>query len=1010
MKRSIRIIWRIPFLFLLFILTTLSVMAQNIEITGTVSESASGQSLIGVTVVQKGTTNGTVTDATGHFKIALPKDSIIVFSYVGYATQEIRAKEAGILYIRLDDEVNTLNELIVIGYSTQKKTDKTGAVSMVKGDELNGGVITDPIQAMQGKAAGVSVTKKGGDPNVGFSVRIRGASGFDANTQPLYVIDGIANADPNIISPDDIESINVLKDAASSAIYGSQGSNGVIIITTKKGSASQKTMEGKTPGGAYSNIEFTSQVSFEKVAKTEKMLSASEMRGFANQLLQEALPEHPNYTIDSVFIDGGASTDWQDEIYRTGVSTSNTLAISGGNPHNSYMGSINHSYWEGVMKGTSKERTTARVNVIHKTWKDRLTFTGNLMGAIENNDYENYNGWNKDDIIYQAIQRNPTDPVYNPDGSYYKSTRVFNYENPISIINEVTNDRNAHKFLGGLKTDLEIIKGLVASVNLGYTRGDATTNYFRPANLYATADNGFGKKQYDQHSDKLIEITGTYVKSFKSNHNLNVLLGYSWQEQAWNGFYAQAGNAQSPYAGPENLATLIDIKWGDIGSWRGKSTLIGFFGRAQYNYKSRYYVSGSLRRDGSSKFGSNHKWGWFPTLAVGWSIDKEKFMQSVKWIDQLKLRASYGVSGNDKIGEYRSIVLWEPDKITINSETGQQVLTFKPAWNSNPDLKWEETTEYNIGIDFAVLKERISGSLELYTKRTNDLLGEYAVAVPPNLASRTFANSGSLGNKGIELFLQAYVISKKNFSWKTALTVAHNKTKVLDLGIFVTDSLRKEGYISGRGMVGEEYYVTGIMEGEETGTFYVPTYVTLNAAGEMVYYSKTGGYTTELDKAKRTVVATAAPKVELGWSNTLTLFKHWKIDMSFRAWIGNHVYNATQMFFDSPGNLPSLNGVNEAINWYNEGRTSSASIADIYVENASFLKLDYICLTYDFNVTKIKWLEQLSLFISANNVFTITGYSGVDPETTTNGLSFGIDQYNVYPKTRALNVGFKVKF
>jgi TonB-linked SusC/RagA family outer membrane protein len=984
-------------------------MAQNVEITGTVSESSSGQTLIGVTVVQKGTTNGTVTDAVGHFKLAVPKDSIIVFSYVGYITQEIRVKEAGALYIRLDDEVNTLNELIVIGYSTQKKTDKTGAVSMVKGDELNGGVITDPIQAMQGKAAGVSVSKKGGDPNVGFSVRIRGASGFDANTQPLYVIDGIANADPNIIAPDDIESINVLKDAASTAIYGSQGSNGVIIITTKKGSASQKAMEGKNPTGAFSNIEFTSQLSFERVAKKLDVLTASEMRGFANQLLQEALPTHPNYTIDSVFIDGGASTDWQDEIYRTGVSTSNTLAVSGGNSHNSYMGSVNHSNWEGVMKGTSKQRTTARINIIHKAFKDRLTFTGNIMGAIEKNDYENYSGWNKDDIIYQAISRNPTDPVYNPDGSYYKVTRVFNYENPISVINEVTNNRDAKKFLGGLKTDFEIIKGLVASLNLGYTREDNTTNYFRPANLYATADNGFGKKQYNNSTDKLLEFTGNYVKTFNSAHNLNLLLGYSWQQQTYNGFYAQAGNAQSPYSGPDNLATLIDIKWGDIGSWRGESTLIGFFGRAQYNYKSKYYISASLRRDGSSKFGSNHKWGWFPTAAIAWSIDKEKFMQSAKWIDQLKLRASYGVSGNDKIGEYRSLILWEPDKITINSETGQQVLTFKPAWNANPDLKWEQTSEINIGIDFAFLKERISGSLELYSKKTTDLLGEYAVAVPPNQSTRTFANSGSLGNKGIELFLQAYVISKKNFSWKTVLTVSHNKTKVLDLGIFVTDSLRKEGYISGRGMVGEEYYVTGIMEGEETGAFYLPTYVTIKD-GQFIYISNSGGYTNNLSEAKRTIVATAAPKLELGWSNNITLFTHWKLDFSFRAWIGNHVYNATQMFFDNPGNLPSLNAVPEAIDWYNQGRAGSASIADIYVENASFLKLDYICLTYDFNVTKIKWMEQLSLFIAANNVFTLTGYSGVDPETTTNGLSFGIDQYNVYPKTRAVTVGLKVKF
>ncbi|HPS72877.1 MAG TPA: SusC/RagA family TonB-linked outer membrane protein [Bacteroidales bacterium] len=1004
MERHLRSTIR-SLLFSSFLLVTLpGLIAQNVEVSGTVKERSTGITLIGVTVLQRGTTNGTVTDVNGKYRISLPKDSVLVFSYVGFTTQEILVKHEGALNVLMDEEVSTLDELIVIGYSTQKKTDKTGAVSMVKSDELNGGVITDPIQAMQGKVAGVSVSKKGGDPTEGYSVRIRGASGYDANTQPLYVIDGIPNADPTMIASDDIETYNVLKDAASTAIYGSQGSNGVIIITTKKGIPTGKA------AGAFSNIEFSTQVSFEKVAKKLDVLSAFQMRRFAYQLLTEAQIKHPEYTMDSVFIDGGASTDWQDQIYRTGVSTSNTLSISGGNEKNSYMGSVNHSYWEGVMKGTSKERTTARINFTHKTWKDRITFTGNLMGAIENNDLENYDGWDKDDVIYQAISRNPTDPVYNKDGSYYKTIRVFNYENPLSIINEITNTRDAKKFLGGLKTDVEFIPGLIGSLNLGYTMEDKTTNYFRPANLYATADNGFAKKQYDNTSNKLIEVTGNYIKTFNVKHNLNALVGYSWQMDEYNGFFAQARDANSPYSGPENLQTLVDVIWGDISSWRGESTLIGFFGRVQYNYASKYYVSASLRRDGSSKFGSNHKWGWFPTAAIGWSMEKENFMHSLRWLNQWKWRVSYGVSGNDKIGEYRSMALWQPFKKTINPETGQYIIAFQPAWNSNPDLKWEETSELNFGADFAFLNEKISGSIEYYIKRTDDLLGQYSVSVPPNQAQTTYANSGSMGSKGIELFLQAYIINKKNIAWKSALTVAHNRTEILDLGDYFTENIRHEGYISGRGMVGTEYWVTGIMVGEETGTFYLPVYVTLTEDGEVVYKSLSGGYTTNLAEAKREIIGTAAPKVEIGWSNNFTFYKHWKLDFSLRAWIGNHVYNATEMFFDYPGNLPSLNGVPSAIDWYNKGRTSSASIADIYVENASFLKLDYIALTYDFDVSKIRWIDQINVFIAANNVFTITGYSGVDPETKTDGLSFGIDQYNVYPKTRAVTVGLKVKF
>ncbi|MCX6247841.1 MAG: SusC/RagA family TonB-linked outer membrane protein [Bacteroidetes bacterium] len=1007
MKDSLRLKIRNSFLVLTLLICSVSLMAQNVDISGTITELSTGMTIVGATVVQKGTTHGTVSDVNGKYKLTVPKGSVIVYSYVGYMKKEATAKESGTIDIALADEVNNLNELIVIGYSTQKKTDKTGAVSMVKSDELNGGVITDPIQGLQGKAAGVSVTKKGGDPSEPFYVRVRGASGYDASTQPLYVVDGIPNADPNMIAPDDIESFNILKDAASTAIYGSQGSNGVILITTKKGSKSPNK-EAK-PDDSYSNVEFSTQFSVEKIAKKLKVLSAGEMRDFAGTLLAAAKKTHPDYTMDSVFRDGGASTDWQDEVYRIGYSTTTNLSISGGNRHGSYLGSVGQSNWDGIMKGTSKKRTTAHVNVTQKTLNDHLTITGNIMAAFEKNQYQSYSGFGQDDIIYQTISRNPTDPVYNPDGSYYKSSRVFNYENPISIINEETNNRDAKKFLGGLKFDLEIIKGLTATVNLGYDRDDQTTNYFRPANLYQSADNGFGKKQYDNDVKKLLEITGTYVKSFKDAHNLNILLGYSWQNDMYNGFYAQGRDAQSPYAGPNNLATLNSVNYGDIGSWKGESTLIGFFGRAQYNYKSRYYVAGSLRRDGSSKFGKNNKWGWFPTASIGWSIDKEKFMKSVKWLDQLKLRASYGVSGNDKIGDYLSLVIWVPNGRTINPETGQYVITYSANWNENPNLKWEETTEYNLGVDFAFLNQRLSGSIELYSKRTTDLLGRYQVPVPPNPFPYTYLNSGTMSNKGIELTLQAYVLNLRNFAWKTTLTAAHNQTKIVDLGGLTPDAVRHEGQLTGRGLIGSENYVTGLMAGQDIGAFYLPTYVTLKD-GVFIYESESGGYTTDLTKAKRRIVGTPTPKVELGWSNTLTVFKRWNLDFAFRAWLGNHIYNATRMFFDSPNILPSLNAVPEAIGWYEQGRVSGAAIADFYVENASFLKLDFIQLSYDFNVSKVKWLSKFNLFIAANNLFTITGYTGVDPETNITGVSFGIDQYNVYPKTRSYTIGLKATF
>ncbi|MEI8048591.1 MAG: SusC/RagA family TonB-linked outer membrane protein [Bacteroidota bacterium] len=977
--------------------------AQEIQLTGKITDAKDGSTLPGATVLVKGTTTGTLTDIDGNYSLKVKTGATLVFSFIGYTPQEVVITTQKMLNIALASEAHTLDEVLVIGYGTQKKSDRTGAIAHVTAAELNQGSLTDPIQGLQGKASGVVVTKKGGDPNSGFAVRIRGSAGFDSNTQPLFVIDGIPNADPTAIAPEDIESYNILKDAASTAIYGSQGANGVIIITTKKGSS-----KGKNGG---SLITINSKTSFDKVANTLNVLNADELRGFADTKLQAALPVHPTWTVDSIFKDGGANTDWQNEIYRLGMTTDNNLSFSGGSEKSTYYASVTHAKWEGVMKGTEKKRTSAKLNLSHKAFNDKLTLSGNLTSSFENNDYENYGGWGKDDIIYQAISHNPTDPVYNADGSYNKTQREFNYENPIATINEVTNIRDAKSFTGNLKADWIIINGLTASVNGGYLRNDNEANYFRPSGLYASADNGYARRSYSNNYQSLFDATLNYVKKIDKN-NFDAVLGYSWQESGYDGFSAQATNAQSPYSGPNNLGTMVDVKYGDIASYKGMSRLIGMFGRVQYNYNSKYYLSGSIRRDGSTKFGENNKWGWFPTAAIGWNMQNEDFLSSVSWIDQLKLRGSYGVSGNQNIGEYRSQVAWQPGGLATNPETGQQVVSFQPAWNANPDLKWERTAEVNIGVDFAFLNNRFSGSLEVYQKNTSDLLGAYKVPVPPNLSQTTFANSGSIQNKGIELFFQAFVVDHPDFTWKTSLTASHNKSEFTDLGQFSTDEngVRHEGYISGRGMVGDEYWVTGVAVGHEVGAFYLPVYVAL-LDGEFIYESKSGGYTSVLGEAKRDWVGSANAKVELGWTNNFTFLKNWSADFSFRSMIGNKVYNATKSFFDVPQNMPSLNGLPDAIDWYNQGRSKTgATIADFYMEDASFVRLDYISLGYQFDTKKLDWITNLKLFVVANNLFIVTGYSGIDPETSMNGLSYGIDQYNVYPKTRTFTFGINASF
>lgn len=976
-----------------------AVIAQEKTITGTVTSFSDGGTLPGVNVVVKGTTIGTITNIDGQYEIQVPADATtLVFSFVGMVPEEAEIGSQTVIDITMVADIMGLDEVVVIGYGTQKKSDKTGAVAHIKAEELSGGVLTDPIQGIQGKSAGVLISKKGGDPNSGFSVQIRGASGFDSETEPLYVIDGVPGMDPTAIAPEDIESFNILKDAASTAIYGSRGSNGVIIITTKKGSSDR------------SQVSFNSKVSLDYVANKYDVLTADEIRDYAQQIFEESFEDHPDWTIDSVFTDRGASTDWQDQIFRRGITYSNNLSFSGGNESSTYHASLTQADWQGVMKGTEKKRTTAKLNLTHKALNDKLTLSGSIFGAFENNDYENYDGWDKDDIIYQALTRNPTDPVRTSDGEFFQLSRQFNYENPLAVIERIDNVRAAKNFMGNVKADYEFIQGLVGSINMSYLQNDRESSYFRPKGIYASEDNGYARKEYNNDVERILESTLNYQTSLDDIHNLNLLGGYSYRELTNNGFWMQGENPGSEYISYNDFSIMSDVAYGDLDSWKEQEKLIGFFGRAQYNFMSKYFAAASIRRDGSTKFGENNRWGWFPTFAVGWSLDKESFFENITVINQLKLRASYGISGNQAIGRYRSLRAFEPVR-AVDPNTGDYVITFSQAWVANPDLKWEETSEINIGIDFALLSNKISGSLEIYRKETKDLLGEYSVPVPPNPARRKFANSGTLENKGVELFVQVFAINNANFKWKTSLNASTNRGKFLDLGELVDPEtgVRQEGYLSGPGAVSDALWVTGVIEGEAIGTFYLPEYVDI-LDGAMIYRSKSGGYTDILTDAKRTIVGNATPDFEIGWSNSLIFMERWTLDISFRSQIGNDMYNATRSFLDVPNRILNINTYDDAYDWYYEGREGDVTIADFYVEDASFLRLDYLSLGYDFHVDRINWVDKFHVYFASNNLLTLTNYSGVDPETSVDGLAYGIDLFNVYPKTRTFTFGINANF
>lgn len=969
---------------------------QSGTITGVITDRASGETLPGANVVIDGTTTGTTADMTGRYRLEVPAGQVkLVASFIGFdpqpATITVNAGQTLTLNFALYADITQLEEFVVIGYGVQKKTDRTGAVVNVRADEMNRGVLTDPIQGLQGKAAGVTITKKGGDPNAGFDVRIRGASALATSTAPLYVVDGVPGVDPTTIASEDIESFNVLKDASSAAIYGSRGANGVIIITTKR---------GKDKIGSH--IGFSSVVSTDNVANRLDLLSASQLRQFVADNNIEG------------FIDGGGDVDWQNEIYRPGTSQTHTLTFSGSSEKSSHYASLSYSNFEGVIIGTAKQRTNALINFDQKALNDKLTIQSGLSGTFEQNDYISYSGNGPNDVLYHMIQRNPTDPVRNADGSFYDIERDFNYWNPVALVEQIQNERDAKKFYGFIKADLDLYKGLSTGVNLAYTRDDSENFYFEPSYLRLAKSPGLGSRSYNNKDSRLLETTLRYLTDI-DKLNMNFVGGYSFQEEFFTGFRAQGQKPFLDYAMAHNLALLQIINQGDISSYKSSNRLISFFGRGVFSYDSKYILTGTIRRDGSSKFGKNNEWGWFPSASFKWQISNESFMESIDFINNLGLRVGFGITGNQEIGSYRDVAYYIDGGSSINFETGEESVLFEFAHNANDDLKWEENREINVGVDYGFLNDKISGSLDFFVKNTYDLLGEYSVPVPPNPVERIWANVGEIQVKGVDFNVQYYPIRNRNFEWKTSLIFSAYKQEVVSLENEKYEwSSLKEGYLSGRGLVGDINWTQIVAPGYSIGTWYMPEYAGIvpqdfpdeSLRGQFLFYTAAGGITNNIQLAERRMVGKALPDFEIGWSNYLTFYKDFDMSFAFRAIYGYQVFNTTKLIFGNPKWLPTLNVLDVALEEYERGLNDSPKLSSYYLEDASFLRLDNISIGY--NIRKKFGVDKIRVSLSSNNVFTLTNYTGIDPEISTSGRSFGLDQYNVYPKTRTISLGLNV--
>lgn len=965
-----------PFLFLLALfMMGQQAFAQDISVSGTVTDGTQDP-LTGVSIKVEGKSQGTVTDLDGHFTLTCPSGSILEISYIGFTSQKLPAQKN--MKIVLSEDAIALKEAVVvsIGYGTMRKSDLTGAIASVNQDDLRQGVVTSAEQLLQGKVAGLSVAQGSGDPAVGATVRLRGGTSLSAGNSPLVVIDGIPGVDMNTVQPSEILSIDVLKDASAAAIYGSRGANGVIIVTTTRAAS----------GIEKRSIEYNGFVAVGTAARNMDLLSANQWRGYVR-----------DNNVTSA-IDYGADTDWQKELQRTAITQSHNLFFSNINANSGFSASLLYLDSQGVIDNSGLERLAGSLAAHQYGLDKHVKLEMGMTGSFDN--------WNPIDtrIFERAANLNPTVPVRDQNGNY-TSIGGTNTENPVELNNNRFADDSRHRFLGYGKIEVNLIEGLKATSNASYEYNSRQRRFYLPtyAVMDGQAEKGRGERALEDYKTMQLETFVNYDTQFNTDHKLNVLGGYSYLKNVYEGFGATRRGFDTDAFLYNNLAAGGDYRAGDVYSYKGESSLVSFYGRANYNYKSKYMATATLRKDGSSRFGKNHKWGLFPSASFAWRVSEETFMEGTSnWLDNLKFRLGYGVTGNqDGIGEYKSLSLLGANGASYYDPlTGTWKKSYAPIQNVNPDLKWESTTQYNIGLDFGLFR-RINATVEVYYKRTNDLLWTYPVPQPPNLVGTMLANVGTLSNKGVELSLNGNIMKGKDFSWDANFNISYNKQNIDKLSNDVfQDSGLKSGSLHGlRGLSG--VYAQIIKEGLPVGAFYGPRCLGIDEEGKYILNTDADG------KPIDEYLGSAQPKVNLGFAMSAT-YKDFDMSVATYGMFGQKVLNATYMSMYDPTRLPAQNVPDDFLT---SGIKSDPVFSDYWVEDGSFFRLQTLTLGYTVKYFKNLGLNKVRLYVTGENLFTITGYSGIDPEVNASGLeSPGIDRFNFYPRPRTFSFGLNVAF
>ena len=971
----------------------LTAFAQGYQVKGIVVDQLGP--VFGATVLEQGTSNGVSTGLDGDYAFTVSgPEAIVEVSCIGYATQTFKASEVPAT-ITLSDDTTFLDEVVVIGYGSQKKKEVTGSVASIKSEDFNAGVKTNPMGLLQGKVAGLNIIKTTSDPtSTGYNIQIRGFSTLDkgAGTSPLFIVDGVPVSNIDNISSDEIASMDVLKDGSAAAIYGTRGTNGVIIITTKRGENFEEV--------ANTHVEYSGYASVSVKNGDLGMATPEQYRNLAELSGGKVKP--------ALYTDAAGetyNTDWLSEVTRSAaIAHNHNVAIVGSSRKFNYRASVNYKNAEGIARNTNRNEMIAKIAAGQKALDGWLDLQYDLSYMHYRNDY--FCG----DFKYASLL-NPTYPIYDASTSngYYFPTET-GAVNPVENMNRKESYGDGNYFRGSVKATVNIkpVEGLKINAFGAMEEGDNRSFSYNHGVNTDLSDSGTAARGGNFNYSRLLEITADYVHNF-NGHSLALVGGFSWQNFLYD------GSDISNKGFPTDDAKYYQIGNGDatkqylnVSSYRNSNTLAALFFRANYNYKDKYLLSASIRREGSSRFGANHKWGLFPALSAGWRVSGEDFMKNVSWVNDLKLRLGFGVTGNNLASDLRSI------EMLSNGGTfwynGQYVYTYAVAQNVNPDLKWEKKFEYNLGVDYSLLDNRLYGSLDVYYRHTADLLWDYEVPTPPYQFHTLLANAGQMDSYGAELSLSYVALKKEDFSWTTTPTISFNRNYITRLSDPEKGFNYKETTSGGVGENGIMNTNTQILiEGQPVGAFYGLDFAGFKSDGTWMFNTPEGGVVSGANATEghRQVIGNAQPLFTFGWNNNVR-YKNWDASLFFRGVFGNKILNLTRWAY-GPQDSQTFNVFMKDIDGANTVLSDKAHFSSYYLEDGSYIKLDNLTVGYTFNLKENKFIRSARIYATGQNLLTITKYSGQDPEVNTTGVwDAGIDWCSFYPTVATFLVGVNI--